>query len=967
MLAVERLEERSLLSITPASIITTVLSNLSLGSPSGMAVSSGGDLVFDDTWNNRVEQLDPQGAVTLVAGSGPLFQLGDGGPATDAALSLPTDVSFDSAGDLFICDSFDDRIRKVDRKTGVISTVAGGGSGSDGVPATDAKLNSPAGITVDSSGNLFIADKNEIREVAAGTTIISRFAGNPNLGPGYSGDNGPATAAQLDGPSSVALDKEGDLFIADTGNNVVREVNHVTSVITTVAGDGKPFYGGDGGPATAASLWAPGYLAFDADGNLFIADSLDGRVRKVDHLTHVITTVAGGNNFVTNLGDGGPAGAAELSDPVGLAFDQYGNLFVADFSSENRIREIASIRTATNTVLSSSAEAAVYRQPVTFTATVESNVGGAGTPAGTVTFMDNGNPLQSVPLDATGAATLTISNLSVGSHAITTSYAGNADFTGSSVSVAETVNRDPTNTAMTASATTSVYGQPLSFTVTVSAAMVGSGTPTGTVTFQVDGVSVSGGPLGLKAGKATFTTAGLSAVSHTITALYSGDATFSTSDYSLTQTVSKAAVTAKVATSAASTVFGQRVTFTATVAAKAPGAGMPTGMMTFLDGSVPLGTVALSGGKAALSVSSLGVAGHTVTASYGGDGNFAAGTATVSQKVARAATKTAITASANPVSSGQPVGLTVTVTAKAPGAGTPTGTVTIKDGSVTLGTVSLSGGTATLMVPDLSAATHKITAMYIGDEGFLASTTALKEVVRKAVRGARSPSMRRTYRLGCGSIRLDSHLDRELTEQKLNLDLGGLRLQHHQVIGLLVEAHLAGPARIVPAFPGHFALDPVDQGRDCLTFGDEAARGVELQFELGGGGFPRRDFERVFTQDPVGQVGAQQLDQRFGEWFAMYLQGSGHVRFDSRGGKREPIHDNHRSGHFLKVARDPRKRHGLGKIGRDRLVELGLGVVESGREQELFAALAALFFPGRSKPLKERPELVMDRLDLVHD
>ena len=217
-------------------------------------------------------------------------------------------MAVDASGNLYIADTGNNRIRKVSA-TGIITTVAGNGSAGysgDGGPATSAQLDGPEGVAVDGSGNLYIADtcNNRIRKVSA-TGIITTVAGNGSAG--YSGDGGPATSAQLSLPAGVAVDGSGNLYIADSGNNRIRKVS-ATGIITTVAGNGSPGYSGDGGPATSAQLNQPAGVAVDASGNLYIADSSNNRIRKVS-ATGIITTVAG-NGFDGYSGDGGPATSA---------------------------------------------------------------------------------------------------------------------------------------------------------------------------------------------------------------------------------------------------------------------------------------------------------------------------------------------------------------------------------------------------------------------------------------------------------------------------------------------------------------------------------------------------------------------------------------------------------------------------------------------------------------------------------
>ena len=254
---------------------------------------------------------------------------GDGGPAVSAQLASPLGVALDSSGNLYIADTDNQRIRKV--SNGVITTVAGNGPAGfygDNGPATSAWLNNPAGVVLDSAGNLYIADTNNqrIRKVSNG--MITTVAGNGTLG--FSGDNGPATNAMLNQPTGVALDSAGNLYIADSHNNRIRKVSN--GVIATVAGIGTNGYSGDGGPATSAQLSFPAGLAVDSAGNLYIADTFNGRIRKVSN--GVITTVAGGGFY----GDNGPATSAQLNYPEGVAVDSAGNLYIA---ASDRIRKVS--------------------------------------------------------------------------------------------------------------------------------------------------------------------------------------------------------------------------------------------------------------------------------------------------------------------------------------------------------------------------------------------------------------------------------------------------------------------------------------------------------------------------------------------------------------------------------------------------------------------------------------------------
>jgi autotransporter-associated beta strand protein len=320
--------------------------NASLNCPSGVAIDSRGNLFIADTYNNAVREVNAStGLITTVAGNGICGYSGDGGAATSAELDAPMGVAVDAAGDVFIADTSNDVIREVNHTTGTITTVAGNGSdgySGDGYAATSAQLNFPNTVAVDSAGNLFIADSgnNVIRKVNLSTGVIATVAGDFALGSGYSGDGGAATGAQLSYPAGIAVDAVGELFIADSGNNVIRKVNLSTGVIVTVAGDFAlgSGYRGDGGAATGAQLSYPAGVAVDAAGDLFIADSGNSAIREVNASTGTIATVAG-NGIGGYSGDGGSATQAQLSDPTAVAADAAGDLYIAD-SMHNAIREV---------------------------------------------------------------------------------------------------------------------------------------------------------------------------------------------------------------------------------------------------------------------------------------------------------------------------------------------------------------------------------------------------------------------------------------------------------------------------------------------------------------------------------------------------------------------------------------------------------------------------------------------------
>jgi hypothetical protein len=349
--------------LSAGNIITTVAGQNTLGGTysgdGGPALVAGmnysawgspnvaGNLYIADTFNFVIRKMNAQGIITTVAGNnsfGPGYS-GDGGPATNADLNYPNCVIVDSSGNLFIADSHNNLVRKVDTN-GIITTVAGninlGGTYSgDGGVATNAALNFPVALTLDGAGDLFIAEygNNVIRKVnAAGviSTVAGRYPGG-----GYSGDGGAATNASLSMPSGIAVDGAGNLFFSDAGHEVIRKVD-TAGIITTVAGNNSlgSGYSGDGGAATSATLNNPNAVVEDGAGNLYIAEYYNNVVREVTP-GGLISTFAGNYNLGgTYSGDGGAATNAGLYNPVGLALDSVGNLYIGDVHN-NVIRKVS--------------------------------------------------------------------------------------------------------------------------------------------------------------------------------------------------------------------------------------------------------------------------------------------------------------------------------------------------------------------------------------------------------------------------------------------------------------------------------------------------------------------------------------------------------------------------------------------------------------------------------------------------
>ena len=317
--------------------------------PYSTAVDAAGNLFIADLDNNRVRKVNTDGIITTIAGTGDAGFSGDDSAATLAKLDGPAGVAVDVSGNIYIADDYNSRIRKVNT-SGIITTIAGTGvngySGDNG-PSTAAEINDPHGIAVDAIGNVYICDElnSRVRKINI-MGIITTIAGTGL--PGYSGDNTEATSAEIDHPYGVAVDLPGNIYFTEWTNNCVRKIN-TAGIITTIAG-GNPTLGfsGDNGPATAADFHIPIGIAIDKEGNIFIGDSYNNRVRKIDQ-TGIITTYAG-TGLEGYSGDNGPAIDAELYGPVGVTIDVSGNLYIADYSN-GRIRFIKnteSINTAKN-------------------------------------------------------------------------------------------------------------------------------------------------------------------------------------------------------------------------------------------------------------------------------------------------------------------------------------------------------------------------------------------------------------------------------------------------------------------------------------------------------------------------------------------------------------------------------------------------------------------------------------------
>ncbi len=314
-----------------------------LNQPFDLVFDAAGNLYLADTGNHRIRRVDARSAtITTVAGSGTKGFSGDGGPATQARLNEPYGLAIDDQGNLYFADRLNFRVRRVDGRTGVITTIAGDGSktySGDGGPGPAAGLVEPNGVALDRAGRkLYIADvaghRVRVLDLADGT--IATFAGT---GQGkHAGDGGPASAAAIAGARAVDVAPDGTVLILERSGNTLRGVDPRTDTISTRAGTGSKGYSGDGGPASAATFNGPKELAVDSAGNVYIVDTENHAIRRIDAQTGTISTVAGSGRQ-GGSGDGGPATSAELDRPHGVAVGPDGAVYIGD-TANHRVRRV---------------------------------------------------------------------------------------------------------------------------------------------------------------------------------------------------------------------------------------------------------------------------------------------------------------------------------------------------------------------------------------------------------------------------------------------------------------------------------------------------------------------------------------------------------------------------------------------------------------------------------------------------
>jgi streptogramin lyase len=667
--------------ITPTGIVAVFPTNSAGTLPSQPNLISAGP-------DGNLWWTDPAGFVGRITPTGDITKFDVG--IADPINSQPFGITAGPDGNMWFTESGTDRIGRITR-AGVITEF------STGVRAHSV----PAQIIAAPDGNLWFSEVG-LGQLGRITTagVVTEFSAAF-----------PAGIA----PSEIAIGSDGNIWFTELSGN---EIGRFVLPSTPLPAQGGP---------TTTTLQSS--LTTSVVGQ---AETLTATVISQGGVPTGSVTFLDGNS-VLGTAQVNADGQAKLTVSLGVGTHALTASFVGtgDFTaSVSPATAVAVDRSATEIALGSSVNPATTGQTVTITAVVFAPGPGGGNPTGTVTLKDGNTVLGTVAIGTTGVATFTTSFATAGSHALTAVYSGDSNFVESSMVLTEQVSAAATTTTLRTSSATAVFGEPVTLTATVNSA---AAVQAGTVTFK-DGNTVLGTAPVNAAGQATLTVS-LGAGQHELTAYFEGTATFaSSSSAAVAENVSRAATTVALSPSVNTVLTGRAVTFTATVTAVAPGAGMPTGWVTFKDGDVILATDPVrAGSKASFTTSFAITGGHAVTAIYSGDQNFVGGSRTITEQVnavpARKVTTTRLFTPANPVLVGQTIILTATVRDPA-GTATPTGTVTFFVGKRAVATVRLDAtGQARLTAAFKLRGTFTLRAVYSGDGTFAGSWQSVTEQV----------------------------------------------------------------------------------------------------------------------------------------------------------------------------------------------------------------------------------------------
>jgi hypothetical protein len=550
--------------------------------PNGIAYDANGNLYIADTARNQIYEANLAGQLLIIAGTGTQGFTGDNGPAQQAQLNAPRGLAIAGDGTIYIADTGNQRIRSISPQ-GIITTIAGTGTAGfsgDNSPATQAQLNRPTALALDSTGALLFCDtgNQRIRRISSGQIITIAGTGTQ----GFSGDNGPATAAELDTPAGVAADAAGRVYVADSHNHRIRLIS-ASNIITTIAGTGIEGYSGDNGPATQAQLALPQGLVLTSSGTLLIADANNQRLRAISP-SGVVTTLAG-NGVQGAASNATLAATAPLNNPRSVALSAFGqptitNTLLHILTSNALYTPAALTSPARTSSVTLTIPANTYGQT-----TAAITVTGTTTPQGTVQLVEGNTPLTQATL--TSASTnILLPALTAGNHTLTVNYLGDGLNPAASTTMATTVN--PASTFVTAAPPAATYAsQPMPLAATV--ASTTRGVPTGTVQFLDNATVVASAALSGGSAAAVYLSPTLG--THTITAAYLGDKNFlPNTSAAVTAVVNVAPDFTLTANAAAQTVAGGSIA--TYVLAVTPQSGPFTGAVSFSITGLPTNATA---------------------------------------------------------------------------------------------------------------------------------------------------------------------------------------------------------------------------------------------------------------------------------------------------------------------------------------------------------------------------------------